>query len=109
MVWCNGLVSVTRRLDAYFVCAYKIIQSFLQALIDAHDQIGAIWLERGSGVDDKLLIEEKDKPTEDESEENGDMPVETVKVVGLRKVPGQPLGLTVSKKADRQCTLIALH
>lgn len=67
----------------------------LQALIDAHDQIGTIWLERGSGVDEKLLSEDKGKTTEDESEENGDMPVETVKVVGLRKVPGQPLGLTV--------------
>ncbi|XP_026322129.1 MAGUK p55 subfamily member 6 [Hyposmocoma kahamanoa] len=67
-----------------------------KALIDAHDQIGTIWLERGSGVDEKLLTEEKDKTTEDDSEENGDMPVETVKVVGLRKVPGQPLGLTVT-------------
>lgn len=28
--------------------------------------------------------------------QNPNMPVETVKVVGLRKVPGQPLGLTVS-------------
>lgn len=72
----------------------------LQALIDAHDQIGAIWLERGSGVDEKLaLIEESRNTTEADSspEENGDMPVETVKVVGLRKVPGQPLGLTVSQ------------
>lgn len=68
----------------------------MQALIDAHDQIGTIWLERGSGVDEKLLTEDKDKAAADESEENGDMPVETVKVVGLRKVPGQPLGLTVS-------------
>lgn len=43
---------------------------------------------------------EADKDTaegaEGGTEENGDMPVETVKVVGLRKVPGQPLGLTVS-------------
>lgn len=66
-------------------------------MLEAHDQIGAIWLERGSGVDDKVtLIEESRKSVDPDSpEENGDMPVETVKVVGLRKVPGQPLGLTV--------------
>lgn len=78
-----------------FIVLYNFIIC-LQALIDAHDQIGKIWLERGSGVDEKLLIEEKEKAAEDGSEENADMPVETVKVVGLRKVPGQPLGLTVS-------------
>lgn len=70
-----------------------------QALIDAHDQIGAIWLDRGSGIDEKPALPETEgnKDTaEGSAEENGDMPVETVKVVGLRKVPGQPLGLTVS-------------
>lgn len=71
-----------------------------KALIGAHDTIGSIWLERGSGIDEKLKIKEEVKsdsveiPTQ--SEENKDMPVETVKVVGLRKVPGQPLGLTVT-------------
>ncbi|XP_049886862.1 protein PALS2 isoform X1 [Pectinophora gossypiella] len=69
----------------------------LRALIDAHDQIGAIWVERGSGIDEKALKETNKDIAEVESpEENGDMPVETVKVVGLRKVPGQPLGLTVT-------------
>ncbi|XP_038222290.1 MAGUK p55 subfamily member 6 isoform X2 [Zerene cesonia] len=71
-----------------------------KALIDAHDQIGQIWLERGSGVDDKVEIKEGEKDTAEaldpSAEANGDMPVETVKVVGLRKVPGQPLGLTVT-------------
>ncbi|XP_045511637.1 protein PALS2 isoform X2 [Colias croceus] len=71
-----------------------------KALIDAHDQIGKIWLERGSGVDDKIEIKEGEKDTAEaldpSAEQNGDMPVETVKVVGLRKVPGQPLGLTVT-------------
>lgn len=74
----------------------------MQALIDAHDQIGAIWLDRGSGIDEKPPVPEleasKDtaEGAEGGTDENGDMPVETVKVVGLRKVPGQPLGLTVS-------------
>ncbi|XP_053603075.1 protein PALS2 isoform X3 [Plodia interpunctella] len=70
-----------------------------RALIDAHDKIGAIWLERGSGTDEKAVVKEsKDTAEGGEKtpEENGDMPVETVKVVGLRKVPGQPLGLTVT-------------
>lgn len=74
----------------------------LQALIDAHDQIGAIWIDRGSGIEEKPLLPELEgsKDTTEiadgTTEENGDMPIETVKVVGLRKVPGQPLGLTVS-------------
>lgn len=70
-----------------------------QALIDAHDKIGALWLQRGSGIDEKPVVkQDKDEAeaAETSPEENGDMPVETVKVVGLRKVPGQPLGLTVS-------------
>ncbi|XP_045458714.1 protein PALS2 isoform X2 [Melitaea cinxia] len=70
-----------------------------KALIDAHDQIGKIWLERGSGVDEKTSKEEQKDIAESidiSPGENGDMPVETVKVVGLRKVPGQPLGLTVT-------------
>ncbi|XP_041971334.1 protein PALS2 isoform X2 [Aricia agestis] len=66
-----------------------------KALINAHDQIGKIWLDRGSGVDEKPIATEL--PSTDISpEQNGDMPIETVKVVGLRKVPGQPLGLTVT-------------
>ncbi|XP_060810789.1 protein PALS2 [Amyelois transitella] len=71
-----------------------------RALIDAHDQIGAIWLERGSGIDEKTVNKDISKDSAEGGdktpEENGDMPVETVKVVGLRKVPGQPLGLTVT-------------
>ncbi|XP_045515283.1 protein PALS2 isoform X1 [Pieris brassicae] len=71
-----------------------------KALIDAHDQVGKIWLERGSGIDEKIDIKEGTKDTAEaltpSSDQNGDMPVETVKVVGLRKVPGQPLGLTVT-------------
>ncbi|KAJ0181678.1 hypothetical protein K1T71_002400 [Dendrolimus kikuchii] len=70
-----------------------------KALIEAHDLIGEIWLERGSGIDEKTIIDDKKDTAEGADispEENGDMPVETVKVVGLRKVPGQPLGLTVT-------------
>ncbi|XP_037976786.2 protein PALS2 isoform X1 [Plutella xylostella] len=69
-----------------------------KALIDAHDQIGAIWLDRGSGVAVPPVKEEAETEGENKegTEENGDMPIETVKVVGLRKVPGQPLGLTVT-------------
>lgn len=66
-------------------------------MIDAHDQIGAIWIERGSGTDEKFPPVEEKKVTFDDSPESEDMgPIETVKVVGIRKVPGQPLGLTVS-------------
>lgn len=56
-------------------------------------------MERGSGIDDKLIPNEFPDLIEfskESPEGNGDMPIETVKVVGLRKVPGQPLGLTVS-------------
>ncbi|KAL4715137.1 hypothetical protein ACJJTC_012184 [Scirpophaga incertulas] len=70
-----------------------------RALIDAHDQIGAIWLERGSGIDEKAATactQNITQETEGDPEENEDMPIETVKVVGLRKIPGQPLGLTVT-------------
>ncbi|VVD03655.1 unnamed protein product [Leptidea sinapis] len=66
-----------------------------RAVIDAHDQIGKIWLERGSGVDEKVKLLESNSE-ELSADQNGEMPVETVKVVGLRKVPGQPLGLTVT-------------
>ncbi|CAB3231275.1 unnamed protein product [Arctia plantaginis] len=78
--------------------AIIVSRAHFKALIDAHDQIGAIWLDRGSGIDEKTLVTEADKDigAEGGTEENGDMPVETVKVVGLRKVPGQPLGLTVT-------------
>lgn len=78
---------------------------YFQALIDAHDQIGAIWLDRGSGIDEKATEKDKNSETTDNTDKgldldlNGDMPVETIKVVGLRKVPGQPLGLTVSCEA----------
>ena len=74
----------------------------MQALIDAHDQIGAIWVDRGIAIEEKPPLPElegnKDtaEGADGTTDENGDMPVETVKVVGLRKVPGQPLGLTVS-------------
>lgn len=59
-------------------------------------------MERGSGIDEKVvqketsgeLAESKGKGLD--LDLNGDMPVETIKVVGLRKIPGQPLGLTVS-------------
>lgn len=76
-----------------------VIKYIFQALIDAHDQIGKIWLDRGSGIDEKAAAKEESKDIAEAAEspeENGDMPIETVKVVGLRKVPGQPLGLTVS-------------
>lgn len=55
-------------------------------------------MERGSGIDEKTAKEDQKTITESDlsPDQNGDMPVETVKVVGLRKVPGQPLGLTVS-------------
>lgn len=76
-----------------------VTKYIFQALIDAHDQIGKIWLDRGSGIDEKAAAKEESKDIAEAAEspeENGDMPIETVKVVGLRKVPGQPLGLTVS-------------
>ncbi|CAH0603318.1 unnamed protein product [Chrysodeixis includens] len=82
--------------------AIIVSRAHFKALIDAHDQIGAVWLDRGSGIDEKPpesdLETSKDSAegTEAGTDENGDMPVETVKVVGLRKVPGQPLGLTVT-------------
>lgn len=83
---------------SYFNANTKFL--FFQALIDAHDKIGKIWLERGSGIDEKTALNEVQKDKTEASDlspdQNGDMPVETVKVVGLRKVPGQPLGLTVS-------------
>ncbi|OWR41919.1 MAGUK p55 subfamily member 6 [Danaus plexippus plexippus] len=71
-----------------------------KALISAHDQIGKIWLERGSGLDEITIVKEAEKDiaqaTDLSPTQNPNMPVETVKVVGLRKVPGQPLGLTVT-------------
>lgn len=76
--------------------AIIVSRAHFKALIDAHDRIGAIWLERGSGVDEKDPDTANKDLAEGNTEENGDMPIETVKVVGLRKVPGQPLGLTVT-------------
>lgn len=76
--------------------AIIVSRAHFKALIDAHDRIGAIWLERGSGVDEKDPDTANKDLAEGNIEENGDMPIETVKVVGLRKVPGQPLGLTVT-------------
>ncbi|XP_026737767.1 MAGUK p55 subfamily member 6 isoform X1 [Trichoplusia ni] len=82
--------------------AIIVSRAHFKALIDAHDQIGAIWVDRGSGIDEKPpepdleTSKESAEGTEASTDENGDMPVETVKVVGLRKVPGQPLGLTVT-------------
>lgn len=79
--------------------AIIVSRAHFKALIEAHDQIGKIWLERGSGIDDKLIPNEFPDLIEfskESPEGNRDMPIETVKVVGLRKVPGQPLGLTVT-------------
>ncbi|XP_075992043.1 MAGUK p55 subfamily member vari isoform X1 [Anticarsia gemmatalis] len=82
--------------------AIIVSRAHFKALIDAHDKIGAIWLDRGSGIDEKTPVSETEASKDiaegaaASTEENGDMPVETVKVVGLRKVPGQPLGLTVT-------------
>ncbi|XP_073941486.1 MAGUK p55 subfamily member vari isoform X2 [Choristoneura fumiferana] len=102
-------VNIIRRLSEYRGNNIRTIEQaelaillsriHFKALIDAHDKIGALWLQRGSGVDEKPVVkQDKDEAVAAETspEENGDMPVETVKVVGLRKVPGQPLGLTVT-------------
>lgn len=89
------------KLNFFYVLQSFSIQYFIfKALISAHDQIGKIWLERGSGVDEITIVKEAEKDiaqaTDLSPTQNPNMPVETVKVVGLRKVPGQPLGLTVS-------------
>ncbi|KAL0848981.1 hypothetical protein ABMA28_013365 [Loxostege sticticalis] len=104
-----GNVSIIRSLSEYRGNNIRTIEQaelaillsrvHFRALIDAHDQIGKIWLDRGSGIDEKAAAKEESKDIAEAAEspeENGDMPIETVKVVGLRKVPGQPLGLTVT-------------
>lgn len=63
-------------------------------MIDAHDKIGAIWISRfleSSGpdgiIDNTVFVDD-----------DGEMPAkDAIKIVGIRKNPDQPLGLTVNQ------------
>lgn len=81
---------------------------FLQALLRAHDEIGALYEQRlkaAGGSTSQLEIASQRQTggylfTEDVL--NTKMPVETIKMVGLRRDPSKPLGLTVELDEFKQ-------
>ncbi|XP_077285898.1 MAGUK p55 subfamily member vari isoform X2 [Arctopsyche grandis] len=79
--------------------AILLSKPHFRALIDTHDKIGAIWVTRlPSGGSPEDTIDNSVFVGDD-----GEMPAkDAVKIVGIRKQPDQPLGLTVSEDEHGQ-------
>lgn len=74
-----------------YIITIDLIQ--FQALIEAHDKIGALWISRLLSVACSEDIIDNSVFVGDD----GEMPAkDAVKIVGIRKHPDQPLGLTVN-------------
>ncbi|ALC38718.1 vari [Drosophila busckii] len=99
--------SPSRRLESREL-AKLLAQPHFRALLRAHDEIGALYEQRfkaAGGSITKLEVANQRPPggylfTEDIL--NSKMPVETIKMVGLRRDPKQPLGLTVEMDEYKQ-------
>ncbi|KAI8125716.1 hypothetical protein FF38_08885 [Lucilia cuprina] len=108
---CDDIIrkfSPSRRLESREL-AKLLAQPHFRALIRAHDEIGYLYearLKAAGGSLTKLEAISQRKtggylfPTE--LINNTTMPVETIKMVGLRRIPNQPLGLTVEIDEHKQ-------
>ncbi|XP_064546814.1 protein PALS2 [Drosophila montana] len=107
---CDDIIrkfSPSRRLESREL-AKLLAQPHFRALLRAHDEIGYLYEQRlksAGGSITKLEATSQRKSggylyTEDIL--NSKMPVETIKMVGLRRDPKQPLGLTVELDEFKQ-------
>ncbi|XP_017857973.1 PREDICTED: MAGUK p55 subfamily member 6 [Drosophila arizonae] len=107
---CDDIIrkfSPSRRLESREL-AKLLAQPHFRALLRAHDEIGYLYEQRfksAGGSITKLEAASQRPPgnylyTEDIL--NSKMPVETIKMVGLRRDPKQPLGLTVELDEFKQ-------
>ncbi|KPU73384.1 uncharacterized protein Dana_GF14547, isoform B [Drosophila ananassae] len=107
---CDDIIrkfSPSRRLESREL-AKLLAQPHFRALLRAHDEIGALYEQRlkaAGGSTSKLEIASQRQSggylyTDDIL--NSKMPVETIKMVGLRRDPSKPLGLTVELDEYKQ-------
>eukprot|EP00099_Drosophila_melanogaster_P029820 NP_995733.2 varicose, isoform D [Drosophila melanogaster] len=107
---CDDIIrkfSPSRRLESREL-AKLLAQPHFRALLRAHDEIGALYEQRlkaAGGSTSQLEIASQRQTggylfTEDVL--NTKMPVETIKMVGLRRDPSKPLGLTVELDEFKQ-------
>ncbi|XP_043642283.1 protein PALS2 isoform X2 [Drosophila teissieri] len=107
---CDDIIrkfSPSRRLESREL-AKLLAQPHFRALLRAHDEIGALYEQRlkaAGGSTTQLEIASQRQSggylfTEDVL--NTKMPVETIKMVGLRRDPNKPLGLTVELDEFKQ-------
>ncbi|XP_039482179.1 protein PALS2 isoform X2 [Drosophila santomea] len=107
---CDDIIrkfSPSRRLESREL-AKLLAQPHFRALLRAHDEIGALYEQRlkaAGGSTSQLEIASQRQSggylfTEDVL--NTKMPVETIKMVGLRRDPNKPLGLTVELDEFKQ-------
>ncbi|XP_039148697.1 protein PALS2 isoform X2 [Drosophila simulans] len=107
---CDDIIrkfSPSRRLESREL-AKLLAQPHFRALLRAHDEIGALYEQRlkaAGGSTSQLEIASQRQSggylfTEDVL--NTKMPVETIKMVGLRRDPSKPLGLTVELDEFKQ-------
>lgn len=66
-------------------------KSHFKALIETHDEVGARALEPKSPIDPRKVLSKEFI----EATENGMVGAQTIRMVGLRRKPNEPLGMTV--------------
>ncbi|KRJ99530.1 protein PALS2 isoform X2 [Drosophila yakuba] len=107
---CDDIIrkfSPSRRLESREL-AKLLAQPHFRALLRAHDEIGALYEQRlkaaGGSTSQLEIVSQRQSGgylfTEDVL--NTKMPVETIKMVGLRRDPNKPLGLTVELDEFKQ-------
>ncbi|KAI9586591.1 MAGUK p55 subfamily member 6 isoform X1 [Glossina fuscipes] len=107
---CDDIIrkfSPSRRLESREL-AKLLNQPHFRALIRAHDEIGYLYENRLKAAGGSLVKLEKISQRKSGGYLfppeiiNSTMPVETIKMVGLRRIPKQPLGLTVELDDHKQ-------
>uniref|UniRef100_A0A1B0G6K0 MAGUK p55 subfamily member 6 n=1 Tax=Glossina morsitans morsitans TaxID=37546 RepID=A0A1B0G6K0_GLOMM len=107
---CDDIIrkfSPSRRLESREL-AKLLNQPHFRALIRAHDEIGYMYENRLKAAGGSLVKLEKISQRKSGGYLfppeiiNSTMPVETIKMVGLRRIPKQPLGLTVELDDHKQ-------
>ncbi|XP_034472317.1 MAGUK p55 subfamily member 6 [Drosophila innubila] len=107
---CDDIIrkfSPSRRLESREL-AKLLAQPHFRALLRAHDEIGHLYEQRLKAVGGSITKLEATSQRQlggylfTEDILNSKMPVETIKMVGLRRDPKQPLGLTVEVDEYKQ-------
>ncbi|XP_034098472.1 protein PALS2 isoform X2 [Drosophila nasuta] len=107
---CDDIIrkfSPSRRLESREL-AKLLAQPHFRALLRAHDEIGYLYEQRLKAVGGSITKLEATSQRQlggylyTEDVLNSKMPVETIKMVGLRRDPKQPLGLTVEVDEYKQ-------